>query len=423
MNSNILEYLLESGSCLAAFYFLYLVALKKETSFQYNRFYLLAASLLSFLLPLLKLPLLPYQPIATFRPITLQLEPIVVYATTGGTIDANSGINSNSSIGGPELLLMVYVLGVCFFTFRLLRQLYAIYQFVYHRKNEVVRWNGIKLIQTNGQFATFSFVNYIFWDNSQQLTKPEREQVLQHESVHVWQGHSYDMLYLEMLQIIFWFNPLLLLYKKALLSTHEFIADSQVLQTTDKQEYARLLAKQVCLKMEFSIGNYFNKSLTLKRMKMIQTTNHHTPMLKKIMALPLLTGLLFLFSSNTSPVSELNANATRNMKSPVAAMRAETVKEAATQFQLEITSNKKMSFIANWYYIDKNGKRIDKSEKLATPYIVTIEALEFRGIFERDSKSSDLQIKVKDKTGQMVSNWRKTVIEIEQGSMNTWGIN
>lgn len=330
MNSNILDYLLESGSCLAAFYFLYLVALKEEPSFQYNRFYLLAALLLSFLLPLFKLPLLPnqtYQAIEAFRPITSQLEPIVVYTSASSTVD------SSSSIGWPQISWMVYVLGVCFFTFRFLRQLFAIYQFISHHKNKVVRWNGVKLIHTNGKFATFSFLNYIFWDNSQQLTQAEQEQVLLHESVHVMQGHSYDRLYLEMLQIVFWFNPLLLLFKKALLSTHEFIADAQVLQTTDKREYTRLLAKQVCLKMEFSIGTYFNKSLTLKRMKMIQTSKHSTPLFKKIMALPMLAGLLFVFSSNTLPVTELTANSAENTKFPVAAIRAKTI--ANQSFTLE----------------------------------------------------------------------------------------
>ena len=302
MNSNILQYLLESGGCLAAFYLLYLAALRKENSFQYNRFYLLIATLISFLLPLVKLPLLPHQAIGPLSPITSQLKPIVIYTTAGVTADANS-------IGWQEILLLAYTIGGCFFAFRLLRQVYALCLFIRHSKNKVSRWNGIKLIQTNGKLPTFSFLDYIFWDNSQQLNNAEQEQVLQHESVHVLQGHSYDMLYLEILHIIFWFNPLLLFYKKALISTHEFIADAQVLQTADKQEYAHLLAKQVCLKMEFSIGNFFNKSLTLKRMKMIQTKNHRTPMVKKILALPLLAGLLLVFSSNTLPVTETTANA------------------------------------------------------------------------------------------------------------------
>ncbi|MCC9166710.1 M56 family metallopeptidase [Pontibacter harenae] len=293
MNSNLPQYLLESGVCLAAFYLLYLVALRKETSFQYNRFYLLAAVAISFLLPLLQLPLLPQQTAASFQPIVSQLAPFVIYASAEDAAEISRGIS------WPNIVLMVYAIGCCFFIYRFLHQLYGLYQFIRQHQTEITRWNGISLINTNGRFSTFSFLNYIFWNNSQPLNQAEREQVLQHEAVHVRQGHSFDMLFLELLQIVFWFNPLLLLYKKALISTHEFIADAQVLRQADRQAYAHLLAKQVCLKMEFAIGNYFNKSLTLKRMKMIQTQKHHTSFARKIAALPLLACLLFVFSCDS----------------------------------------------------------------------------------------------------------------------------
>jgi outer membrane biosynthesis protein TonB len=141
-------------------------------------------------------------------------------------------------------------------------------------------------------------LGYIFWDNSQALTPQEQERILQHERVHVTQGHSYDLLYLEVLTVLFWCNPLLYLYKKALLVTHEFLADAHVIQTQDKTAYGLLLAKQVLQKNNFALGHHFNTSLTLKRLKMIHAPNRRTSKVKQVLAFPLL-GLLALSLSST----------------------------------------------------------------------------------------------------------------------------
>lgn len=300
-NSSILQFLAESGFCLAVFYLVYILVLRKETCFQYNRFYLLASTLLALLLPLVEFPSL--QAVGSFRPATYQLEPIIINA-----IMRTDRASEDSILDWKKVCLIIYGIGFCLFAFRFVRQVYSLRQIIRQHQAQIIRYNGIKLIRTNGKLPTFSFLRYIFLDNSQELSLLEQEHVLQHESVHVRQGHSYDMLYLELLHLLFWFNPLLLLYKKALVNTHEFIADACVLQAADKEAYVHLLAKQACLKMEFSIGNFFNKSLTLKRMKMIQQTNHRTSKVKKMVALPLLASLLFFFSSSKLPLTEVVKN-------------------------------------------------------------------------------------------------------------------
>lgn len=125
------------------------------------------------------------------------------------------------------------------------------------------------------------------------------------------------MLYLALLSSLFWFNPLLYLYKKALTSTHEFAADAAVLQTTPANAYATLLAKQLFHRLSFSFGHYFNKSLTLKRMHMLQQTHRRPNKLKQFSALPVLGIVVFLLScaETESPVTDPAAAASEKQAS------------------------------------------------------------------------------------------------------------
>ncbi|PSR52536.1 hypothetical protein AHMF7605_02840 [Adhaeribacter arboris] len=286
--NRIFFYLLESGICLLVFYLLYFLLLKRENCFPYNRFYLLLTPLLSFIIPFIELPFLQQpEPLTIF--VSEQLAPITVTATA-------SPIASNSVFHWQTGLLLLYAAGIVIFSLRLVRQLYFLYRFALKTRADFFYYQNIPVHKTQGTQPTFSFGSRIFWDNSQVLSDTEKERILLHESVHIRQKHSLDILYLELLRIIFWFNPLLYLFQRALVSTHEFIADSAVLRTTEPDTYASLLAKQVLHRLEFSFGNYFNKSLTLKRMKMIQQTHRRPSKWKPLAALPVLGILLFVLS-------------------------------------------------------------------------------------------------------------------------------
>ena len=288
--NKLLLYLLESGTCLLVFYLFYSLVLKRETCFTYNRFYLLLTPLLSFLLPLTELSFIPQsEPLIIF--VSEQLNPITIKASVART-------PISSWMIWQIILLVVYGLGFGYGVFRFGRQLYLLYQLARQTQATSFCWNNIRVHKTEGQQPTFSFGNRIFWDNSHALSITETEQVFLHEAVHIWQKHTFDTLYLEFLRIVFWFNPLLYFFQKALTNTHEFIADAAVLRTTSANAYASILAKQVLHRLEFSFGNYFNKSLTLKRMKMIQQTQHRPSKLKQIAALPIAGVLAFMLACN-----------------------------------------------------------------------------------------------------------------------------
>ncbi|MDQ4142081.1 MAG: M56 family metallopeptidase, partial [Bacteroidota bacterium] len=286
--NRILFYLLESDTCLLVFYLLYSLVLKRENCFQYNRFYLLLTPLLSLLIPLVELPFLQ-QP----KPITIFV--VEQLASVSISVNADSSLAA-SLFNWRTGLVILYCTGIIFFLFRLVRQLYGIRQFTQKTQANFFYWQNIPVHKTEGIQPTFSFWNRIYWDNSQALSEFEMERVLLHEVVHIRQKHSLDILYLELLRIIFWFNPLLYLFQQALTNTHEFIADAAVLRTTSQETYTSLLVRQMLHRLEFSFGNYFNKSLTLKRMKMIQQTHPHPSTVKLLVVLPVLGILLFVLS-------------------------------------------------------------------------------------------------------------------------------
>lgn len=164
----------------------------------------------------------------------------------------------------------LHALGVAYFSFQFVRQLLVIQKFVRQNPPETSSQTGKKVIYTAGQFPTFSFLNYPFWDNTQNLTETETQKIWQHESVHIYQKHTWNILYLTVLEIILWFNPLVYLYKKAQARTHDYIADAVVIRDTNQQDYTTLLVKQVINPGDLSLGHYFSKSLTPKQMKMLQ---------------------------------------------------------------------------------------------------------------------------------------------------------
>jgi len=114
---------------------------------------------------------------------------------------------------------------------------------------------------------------------------------------------------IEIINIIQWFNPFIYLYKKSLKTTHEYLSDEKVIeQGFDSDEYKLLLLKQR-IGVQPGFANNFNKSLTLKRITMMnQKKSNSIAKLKVLFAIPVIAFSLFLFSFNSS--SNITSNKT-----------------------------------------------------------------------------------------------------------------
>ncbi|RZK99515.1 MAG: TonB family protein, partial [Hymenobacter sp.] len=192
---------------------------------------------------------------------------------------------------------------------------------------------GYALAYTGGLLPTSSFGRTVFWDDTADLTPAEATAVLDHELAHVRQGHSYDVLWLEVWRIVLWPNPFAHLLLPALRLTHELLADQAASPAVAAQPYATLLAR-LALGQAPRLGysaliQSFTFSFTLARIAMLQTK---TPVRrwKQWLVVPMLGGLSLVACRNTS-TDEVQPVATKEARK---GMLLANVKEAFRQDSL-----------------------------------------------------------------------------------------
>lgn len=290
------QFLIESSICLLVFYGFYALFLQRETFFQLNRWYLLLTPLLSMLLPILHWEVEQQQAVAVINPWALQI------VRTAQTLPQNLEQPLTGTLTLGDALWLIYLIGLAFMLFRLVRALYSLRQILQQRSYRL-----------HGPAA--SFFGHILHHRAAAVQ--DRKLLDAHEQVHVRQGHSYDVLFLELLIAIYWFHPLIYAFRRQLRLVHEFIADANVVQMTGQRyPYARLLVRHSTVPPDHALLNTF-ASFTKKRLLML--SQNHSPAyhrLKYLMALPLLTVLAALFSFDMvdelpQPVRQPMATATQ----------------------------------------------------------------------------------------------------------------
>lgn len=130
------------------------------------------------------------------------------------------------------------------------------------------------------------------------MNKDDKENIITHELIHLKQKHSIDLLIIEFLCIIQWFNPFVWMYKKAIKENHEFLADSKVINTgINLFSYQSLLIAQTVGLSGFVLTNSLNYSLTKKRLLMMtKKRSSKLNVLKSILLLCILIPLLGVYS-------------------------------------------------------------------------------------------------------------------------------
>lgn len=280
-------FLLKSGICLAIFYGFYKLFLENESMHVFKRFYLLGALGISFLTPLI-----------TF---TTYLEiPVTTVATTPDFV--NAGNNSFTEIETatkywPFVLWSLYGLGVFYFSIQFGRNLKNIFSRI--KNNPKLKRETITHVLLKYPVVPHTFFSYVFLNKQKYEAQEIPEEVLEHEYVHANQKHSIDILLVELLQIIFWFNPILYFIKGSIKLNHEFLADRAVLNRgTDTVAYQNILLAFSSDATTPTLANSINYSFIKKRFTVMKKqTSTQTIWLRSLLVLPLVAILIFGFSS------------------------------------------------------------------------------------------------------------------------------
>jgi hypothetical protein len=156
------------------------------------------------------------------------------------------------------------------------------------------------LVDSDAIENPFSFFNYIVI-NKNRFSEAEIEHIVTHERIHVTQKHSIDVVTGKLFCALFWINPIVWFYRKAMLQNLEFIADSATVQLIEnKYEYQKTLLKVVTRQHDLSITNQFYQSLIKNRIVMLHTNqSHKRNAWKYAIVLPLVVSFMLLFQIET----------------------------------------------------------------------------------------------------------------------------
>lgn len=296
-------YFLQVVLCSSIMMVYYLLVLRNKQFHQYNRFYLIAVSLFSWIIPLVKISW-------TKSEIPSQQIINVLSAVADKNLALETKVvNQAFQWNWPLVGAIVYTVIAVALLFMLCRSCYKVFRLL--RTN--THWNlgDIRLILTNVSGTPFSFFKYIFWNEEIDVNSHAGRQILEHELAHVKQKHSLDKLFIQVVLAAGWFNPIFWLLKREMEMIHEFIADKKAIHNGNAAELAQMLLTAAYPKQQFDLANPFFFSPIKRRLKML--TINKTPKfsyLRRIVVLPMLVivAALFAFRSTENqniPLSEI----------------------------------------------------------------------------------------------------------------------
>jgi TonB family protein len=189
----------------------------------------------------------------------------------------------------------MYLTSCLFFISRLIIQTIVLVLLILRFKTEHIE--GLRIVKNEKYNIPFSFFNIVFIHNEISRSY-ELKEILAHEKVHIRGLHWFDLLIIELLTVIFWFNPFIWLFEHAIKQNHEYLADKGVLaQGHNAGRYQALLLNQLAGVQILGIANNLNFAINSNRFKMM--TKMKTPKIKKVKfawSLPILALLFFAFA-------------------------------------------------------------------------------------------------------------------------------
>ncbi len=285
-------YLIKVVLCSALFLGCYFLLFQREKTYRFNRFYLLSSLFVPFIIPLIEV-----ENGSTSINI-LQVEN--VYMPLHETIQTvNINEMAVTEIQGSEInpSLLIYVLVSSILLFIFLKNIFVLIKEI--QNNEKVVLGEILIVLLDKKITPYSFMKYVFVNREDYENLNIEKEVFLHEFTHVKQGHSIDILIIELMKVFLWFNPLLFFYKKAIQLNHEFLADMAVIDTYENvPNYQYLLIEKASQPNCFLFTSSFNYSITKQRLKMMTKSTSKTKALLITLAfVPLFAVAIMIFST------------------------------------------------------------------------------------------------------------------------------
>ncbi|MEM1258822.1 MAG: M56 family metallopeptidase [Bacteroidota bacterium] len=294
------EYLLKSAACMAVFLLFYHFLLERERMHHFKRFFLLGALVASLVIPAMVF--------TEYVEATAQAHvPQTTRYVFQEMLPSSEPVTDRDLINWALLFWTIYYLGLVLFGFRFVKHLHQIVLRI--RNNPKLKLNAITQVLLKEKMPPHTFFSYIFLNREALDKKAIPAAVLIHEETHAKQFHSLDVLFIELLQVILWFNPLLLLFKKSIKLNHEFLADGAVLKdNVPTKSYQNTLLSFLTAASAYNyqsvkMANAINYSSIKKRIKVMKKrTSKRAVIFRSILLIPLTALLIFGFSTTKEVV-------------------------------------------------------------------------------------------------------------------------
>ncbi len=305
------EFLIKSTVILTILLGFYHLVLGQEKTHHFNRFYLLISIVISFVIPFLNFEIIKVIPVFT------NIEPL-------NNVTIPSEINENViSKNTTPIIETIDYIPYIFWSFYSLITFLLFGRFIKNgvklisktKSNPIVKYKNAKLVLVDEKIPPHTFLNYIFINFEDYNNRSIEDELLTHELVHVKQKHSLDILFIEFLKVLFWFNPIFIFYKKAIQLNHEFLADDMIVKTYNNVPfYQNLLLQKVNGNQKIYLASNLNYLVTKKRLIMMtKRTSQKIALLKKIAIVPMLSVLIYFFCIEVvSQQKVININSKNN---------------------------------------------------------------------------------------------------------------
>ncbi len=236
-SQSILLYLFQTILISGLFVGYYWIALRNKKFHYYNRFYLLSASIISLIAPLLNFDWFSIE-----EPVLYGSSEVLQFVLPKATSSSTNEFEwMDFILIGSFLItmLLLIILGIQIFRIQILK-----------RKSEVTAMDGFDFINTKEENAPFSFLNNLFWKETISLQDEGGQQIFKHEITHIQQKHTWDRIYCQVVASICWMNPMNWIIQKELMTIHEFIADEEAVGNENVEIFAKML-------LQTHYGNHF----------------------------------------------------------------------------------------------------------------------------------------------------------------------
>ncbi len=291
---NLIQYGINVTIAWSVFLAIYLIFLRKETFFRTNRLFLVHSLWIGAVIPLLN-----YIPFSFSKQEGIIMD-TVIFISEGTTLAATPLAVAEASINlfsWEQLLLSVYLLGAMVVMARFILGLLRIRKI--YLQGEKLVYSNYTVVLSDQAILPFSFMDKVFFHRSY-LENSHIQEILHHELTHIKYRHTYDVLFVELVSILFWWNPFIYLYKKEIKQNHEYIADAYASDQSHTENYGQILLGHSSSGLELALTNQFFNSHLKKRINMLykeKSAMHRMSRYLLVVPMVLFLSVLFSFKS------------------------------------------------------------------------------------------------------------------------------